>query len=370
MARSLTDKSAADGRIQLDEMMGAGNVSNGSDLERASVPPASSPRRLPSLADVAVLAGVSHMTVSRVINDSEAVRPATRDRVQAAIESLGYRPNTAARALVTGRTGTLGVVTMDSTLYGPASTLYGIERAAREAGFAITVSSVSRPDGKSIAEAVESLQRQAVEGIVVIAPHVATTEALQFAPHDVPLVAVGGATPPVPTVSVNQYDGARLATEHLLSLGHDTVWHVSGPADWLEAAERERGWRAALAAHGAEAPRLAQGDWSPRSGYEAGKSLARESTVGAVFVANDQMALGLLRAFAEAGISVPGEVHVVGFDDVPEAEFFNPPLTTVRQDFDEVGRRTFDLLSEQMNGGQPSSVQIAATLIVRQSTQA
>lgn len=358
MGRSPADKSWLDGRIQLDEMMGAGNVSNGSGMAR----------RHPSLADVAVLAGVSHMTVSRVINDSELVRPATRDRVKAAIESLGYRPNTAARALVTGRTGTLGVVTMDSTLYGPASTLYGIERAARDAGFAITVASVSKPGGKSIAEAVESLQRQAVEGIVVIAPHVATAEALEFAPKDIPLVAVGSATPPIPTVSVNQYDGARLATEHLLSLGHDTVWHVSGPADWLEAAERERGWRETLAAHGARAPRVIQGDWSPRSGYEAGKSLARKSTVGAVFVANDQMALGLLRAFAEAGIAVPKDIHVVGFDDVPEAEFFNPPLTTVRQDFNELGRRTFDLLSEQMNGHHPASEQIPATLIIRQST--
>ena len=344
-------------------------MSNGSDTERASAAPATSPRRPPSLADVAVLAGVSHMTVSRVINDSELVRPATRERVRAAIDSLGYRPNTAARALVTGRTGTLGVVTMDSTLYGPASTLYGIECAAREAGFAITVSSVSKPDGSSIAEAVDSLQRQAVEGIVVIAPHVATAEALKFAPHGIPLVAVGGATPPIPAISVDQYDGARLATEHLLSFGHKTVWHVSGPSDWLEASERERGWRETLKAHGIRPPRLTKGDWSPRSGYEAGKSLAKESGLGAVFVANDQMALGLLRAFAEAGISVPGDVQVVGFDDVPEAEFFNPPLTTVRQDFNEVGRRTFGLLSEQMNGGQPGSELIAATLIVRQSTQ-
>jgi DNA-binding LacI/PurR family transcriptional regulator len=350
-------------------MIGEVNVVKGPDVEHASAA-SSSARRHPSLSDVAVLAGVSHMTVSRVINDSDLVRPATRERVLAAIESLGYRPNTAARALVTGRTGTLGVVTLDSTLYGPASTLYGIERAARDAGFAITVASVSRPGGQSIAEAVESLQRQAVEGIVVIAPHVATAKALEFAPHGVPLVAVGGAAPPVPTVSVDQYDGARLATEHLLSLGHKTVWHVGGPADWLEAAERERGWRETLKAHGVRRPRLTRGDWSPRSGYEAGKSLAKESSLSAVFVANDQMALGLLRAFAEAGISVPGDVQVVGFDDIPEAEFFNPPLTTVRQDFDEVGRRTFYLLSEQMSGGQPSSEQIPATLIVRQSSGA
>ncbi|QNE21974.1 LacI family DNA-binding transcriptional regulator [Kribbella qitaiheensis] len=343
-------------------------MSNGSNTER--VPDAAtSSRRHPSLTDVAALAGVSHMTVSRVINDSELVRPATRARVRAAIDSLGYRPNTAARALVTGRTGTLGVVTMDSTLYGPASTLYGIECAAREAGFAITVASVGRPERRAIAEAVETLQRQGVEGIVVIAPHVATAEALQFAPQDIPLVAVGGAAPPVPAVSVNQYDGARLATEHLLSLGHATVWHVAGPADWLEAAERERGWRETLEANGAQVPRLIRGDWSPRSGYEAGLALAKEPDLGAVFVANDQMALGLLRAFTEAGITVPADVHIVGFDDIPEAEFFNPPLTTVRQDFTEVGRRTFALLSAQMSGtGLPTGEQIAAELIVRQST--
>ncbi|TDU87176.1 LacI family transcriptional regulator [Kribbella voronezhensis] len=342
---------------------------NGSEIEQVPEVTTPSARRAPSLTDVAALAGVSHMTVSRVINDSEVVRPATRERVRAAIETLGYRPNTAARALVTGRTGTLGVVTMDSTLYGPASTLYGIECAARDAGFAITVASVGQPGRGSIAEAVETLQRQGVEGIVVIAPHVATAEALEFAPHDIPLVAVGGAAGPTPAVAVDQYDGARLATEHLLSLGHATVWHVAGPADWLEAAERERGWRETLKAHGARPPRLIRGDWSPRSGYEAGRTLAAKRDLGAVFVANDQMALGLLRAFTEAGISAPADVHIVGFDDIPEAEFFNPPLTTVRQDFTAVGRRTFALLSEQMSGaGRPGSERIAAELIVRQST--
>jgi DNA-binding LacI/PurR family transcriptional regulator len=327
-------------------------------------------QRQPSLTDVAGLAGVSHMTVSRVINGTGPVRPETRARVLAAVEELGYRPNSAARALVTGRTGTLGVVALESNLYGPASTLYGIENAAREAGYAITISSVSRPGRSSIADAVENLRRQAVEGIVVIAPHVTAGRALAAAPADIPLVAVGGGeSAPVPVISIDQYDGARRATEHLLALGHATVWHVAGPEDWLEARDRERGWRETLERHGADVPPVVRGDWSSRSGYVAGRSLATERGLDAVFSANDQMALGLLRAFTEAGIGVPKDVHVAGFDDVPEAAYFTPPLTTVRQDFIEVGRRTFGLLAERMDGGDPRARHLVpAELIVREST--
>jgi DNA-binding LacI/PurR family transcriptional regulator len=326
--------------------------------------------RQPSLTDVAGLAGVSHMTVSRVVNGTGPVRAETRARVTAAIEELDYRPNSAARTLATGRSGTLGVVALDSTLYGPASTLYGIENAAREAGYAIAISSVSKPQRSSISDAVENLRRQAVEGIVVIAPHVAAGRALEFAPRDVALVAVGGGeSASVPVISVDQFDGARRATEHLLALGHPTVWHVAGPQDWLEACQRERGWRETLVRHGAEVPRVVRGDWSSRSGYAAGKSLAGERDVSAVFVANDQMALGLLRAFTEAGIAVPKDVHVAGFDDVPEAAYFNPPLTTVRQDFIELGRRTFGLLIERMGGGAERVRHLVTPeLIVREST--
>ena len=326
--------------------------------------------RQPSLTDVAGLAGVSHMTVSRVINGTGPVRAETRARVTAAIEELDYRPNSAARALVTGRSGTLGVVALDSTLYGPASTLYGIENAAREAGYAITISSVSKPQRSSISDAVENLRRQAVEGIVVIAPHVAAGRALEFAPRDVALVAVGGGeSAAVPVISVDQFDGARRATEHLLALGHATVRHVAGPEDWLEACERERGWRETLERHGAEVPPVVRGDWSSRSGYAAGKALAGENSLSAVFVANDQMALGVLRAFTEAGIVVPKDVHVAGFDDVPEAAYFTPPLTTVRQDFIELGRRTFGLLIERMGGGADRVRHLVTPeLIVREST--
>ncbi|KAA2252223.1 LacI family DNA-binding transcriptional regulator [Solihabitans fulvus] len=328
--------------------------------------------RQASLTDVAELAGVSHMTVSRVVNGTGPVRAETRARVMAAVARLDYRPNSAARALVTGRTGVLGVVALDSMLYGPASTLYGIEKAASEAGYSVAISSVGVPHRTSIADAVDNLRRQAVEGIVVIAPHVAVVKALDAVPKDMPLVAVaGGERAAVPVVAVDQYDGAKRATEHLLALGHKTVWHVGGPADWLEARARERAWRETLKRYKAPVPEVVRGDWSPRSGYEAGRALAKVKGVSAVFVANDQMALGLLRAFSEAGIRVPRDVHVAGFDDIPEAAYFSPPLTTVRQDFIEVGRRTFQILAQRIAGeladGKVRDL-VEAELIVREST--
>lgn len=326
--------------------------------------------RQASLTDVAELAGVSHMTVSRVVNGTGPVRAETRAKVLAAVEKLDYRPNTSARALATGRTSTLGVVTLDSTLYGPASTLYGIENAAREAGYSITISSIRTPLRSSISQAVDNLRGQAVEGIVVIAPHAAAGEALAYIPADTPLVAVGGGeNVVVPVIMVDQYDGARRATEHLLALGHKTVWHVAGPDDWLEAGYREQAWRDTLERYDVPIPKVVRGDWSSRSGYEAGRALVGAKGLTAVFVANDQMALGLLRAFTEAGINVPRDVHVVGFDDVPESAYFSPPLTTVRQDFIEVGRRTFGALAERIAGGRPPARDLVdAELIVREST--
>lgn len=326
--------------------------------------------RRPALTDVATLAGVSHMTVSRVINKTGSVRAETRDRVLAAIQELDYRPNSAARTLVTGRSQVLGVVALDSTLYGPASTLYGIETAAREAGYAISIASLRTPDRSSIGDAVESLRRQAVEGIIVIAPHLAAGRALAHVPRGVPLIAVqGGGSGVVPAVSVDQYDGARQAVQHLLDLGHRSVRHVAGPADWIEARARELAWRETLQRQDAPIHAALRGDWSPKSGYEAGRRLAKQRGVTAVFVANDQMALGVLRAFSEAGVAVPGDVNIVGFDDVPEAAYFSPPLTTVRQDFIEVGRRTFGLLLDQIAGrASVGESLVAAQLVVRSST--
>jgi DNA-binding LacI/PurR family transcriptional regulator len=322
------------------------------------------------MVDVARLAGVSHQTVSRVLNDHPNVSPATRAGVIAAIRDLGYRPNAAARTLVTGRTNVLGVVSFDTTLYGPASMLYGIERAARPA-YSVAITSLPAFDRGSLLEAVDRFLGQAVEGIVVIAPETPAVAALGGLAADIPLVAVGcGTHAPLPSVTIDNLGGAAQATRHLLDLGHQTVHHVAGPDSWLDAQQRVEGWRAALRAAGAKEPELMRGDWSARSGYEIGHGLSQMPEVTAVLCANDPMALGLLRAFAERGRPVPAEVSVVGFDDVPEAAFFLPPLTTVRQDFGELGRRAVQLLMERIVGGQPvqSVLPIAPDLVVRGST--
>ncbi|HEY2258060.1 MAG TPA: LacI family DNA-binding transcriptional regulator [Solirubrobacteraceae bacterium] len=328
-------------------------------------------RRPAVMSDVGRLAGVSHQTVSRVINGSPKVRPETRRRVIAAMRELGYRPNSVARALATGRTKTLGVVGFDTTLYGPASTLFGIERAAHEAGYFIIVASLKALNRSSVAYAVERLRIHGVDGILVIAPHLEAADALGHTPIDVPLVAVeAGPAEIVPVVAVNQLAGAVSATRHLLDLGHESVSHISGPSDWLESRERVQGWQATLEAAGIDVPPPLTGDWSARAGYELGRRLSRDMTVTAVFAANDQMALGVLRAMHEAGRRIPEEVSVVGFDDVPEAPYYTPPLTTVRQDFIEVGSRSLGLLVRtiEAEGQIAAGSLVEPELIVRAST--
>jgi DNA-binding LacI/PurR family transcriptional regulator len=318
--------------------------------------------------DVARLAGVSHQTVSRVLNGHPHVSPTTRERVVAAMHELDYRPNAFARGLVTRRSQRIGVLSFDSRLFGPGSTLHAIERAARAAGFGVAVAGMSDHAGGDIDEAVEALRAQAVDGVIVIAPNSAAVRALRVLATPVPVVALEAEFYDQPVVAIDQRDGAALATSHLLDLGHRTVWHVTGPLDWREAELRLEGWRDTLLAAGAPVPAPLSGDWSPRSGYDAGLELASRDDVTAVFAANDQMAVGLLHAMSERGRRVPEDVSVVGFDDIPEAEFFQPPLTTVHQDFDEVGRRGLELLLARIDRPDTlSSVTIAPTLVSRAS---
>jgi DNA-binding LacI/PurR family transcriptional regulator len=323
----------------------------------------------PVMADVARLAGVSHQTVSRVLNDHPNVRPHTRERVLAAIRELAYRPNAAARTLVTRRTNTLGVISFDTTLYGPASMLYGIERAAHH-DYSVSIASLAAFDRRSVLEAVDRFLSQGVEGIIVIAPQTSAVAALGHVPPHVPLVAVGcGTRTALTSVAIDNAAGAARATRYLLDLGHETVYHVAGPGTWLDAQERVDGWRTALHDAGAPEPVILTGDWSASSGYELGQRLAGMRDVTAVFCGNDTMALGVLRALSEAGRRVPDEVSVVGFDDVPEAGFYLPPLTTVRQDFGEVGRRALGALLGRMTrpGESTTRIRVAPELVVRGS---
>lgn len=324
------------------------------------------------MADVAKMAGVSYQTVSRVLHDSPNVRGETRERVLAAIRSLDYRPNSMARALVTGRSKTLGVVSFDTTQYGPASTLLGIQQAAHEAGYAVSVSSLRSLNRDTVLHAIEQLRDQGVDGVSVIAPIRAGVDALRHVRSDFAVVAVeAGPNATIPVAAVDQAAGAAAVTRHLLQLGHKTVWHLAGPPDWNDAEERIEGWSAALKAARAPIHEPLRGDWTARSGYELGQSLLQLPKLTAVFVANDQMALGLLRRLHEAGREVPRDLSVVGFDDIPEAAYFTPPLTTVRQDFAELGRRCLHLLLGRIEGDATQTrVVVAPELVVRQSTGA
>jgi DNA-binding LacI/PurR family transcriptional regulator len=321
------------------------------------------------MRDVARLAGVSHQTVSRVLNDHPSVRQETRAKVLDAMRALNYRRNLAARTLATRRSGMLGIIGYETTLYGPASMLYGIEDAARAAGYFVSVVTVRVLDRQSVLEAVDRLCAQAVEGIVAIAPKESVATALAQVPAGLACVGVGGAgEASVPVVRIDNAAGATLATQHLLDLGHATVHHVGGPGDWPEARERVEGWRAALYANGRIVPPVEHRAWTPEAGYEAGRALAADPSVTAIFCANDPIALGVLRALHEAGRRVPDEVSVAGFDDVPEAGYFLPPLTTVRQDFAELGRRSLDMLLAQLDGAEVGPVVLPPALVLRAST--
>ncbi|TXN32442.1 LacI family DNA-binding transcriptional regulator [Lacisediminihabitans profunda] len=310
-----------------------------------------------NITDVARLAGVSHQTVSRVLNNENTVRPSTKARVEAAIAELHYRPSMVARALVTRKTRTIGLISTGNPLYGPSSTALGFNEAAREAGYQVTSASMSTSDRGAILEAIDVLVAQNVEALVLIASDVASIEAVQDLELQVPLITaessgrMGGHS-----VSIDQFRGAELATSYLADLGHRRIVHLAGPSTSLDAAERERGWRSVLASRGLETREPVAGDWSPESGYAAAERLLGGGDFTAIFAANDQMALGVLHALSDRGLPVPGRISIVGFDDIPEAAHFIPPLTTVRQDFGELGRRIMESLLEVLRGqefGEP-----------------
>ena len=326
-----------------------------------------------TMSDVARLAEVSAMTVSRVVTGRGQVGSATRERVETAMRELRYSPNVAARALASGRSGTIGVLTFDTSQYGPGAALLGIERAARQRGYGVSIATVPTLDRASMTEALDTFVQRGADGVIAIVPHLSAAEALSHTRPRLPVVAVQGTgSPRIPAVAVDQRTGGFLATTHLLDLGHETVWHIGGPEDWSESRERQRGWRDALASRSVRSPPMVRGDWSPASGYAAGRRLlAGKRPPTAVFVANDQMALGLIHLLYERGLSVPKDLSIVGFDDIPEAAYLSPALTTVRQDFNEMGRLgmslLLDILTADRHPAEPMAL-IEPDLIIRAST--
>jgi len=328
--------------------------------------------RAANIFDVARLAGVSHQTVSRVINDLPNVRDATRARVQQAIAQLNYSPSPAARALVTRRTRTIGLIVPDTSDYGPASIMMHFNVAARAARYSVETVALLDPDPSGVRAVVEALLRQRVDVVVLIVDDVAVLEVIRGLEIGVPFVAVAASARRGPSiVSIDQYRGARSAVRHLVELGHRRILHVAGPPSATDAIERIRGWRDELAANRLELVEPAFGDWTAASGYDIGRALDLAGAT-AVFVSNDHMSIGLMSALRERGLSVPDDVSVVGFDDLPEAPYLFPPLTTVRQDFAALGSLMMQkvLLAVEEPDSAAESTPLPTTLVVRASTGA
>jgi DNA-binding LacI/PurR family transcriptional regulator len=325
--------------------------------------------RRPSIRDVARLAGVSHQTVSRVLNDHPSIRPETRERVQQVMADLQYRPNRAARALVTSRSQTIGILAASSSMYGPASSIASIEAAARARGYWVSTANIDSRDPQSIPAGIAHLTAQSVEGLVVIAPQVRVIRAIAAQRLDIPYVTLQSTDlDPDHTLTVDQIAGARMATKHLISAGHRAIYHIAGPQDWIEAEARMRGFLEEMSANDVPTTAPILGDWSADFGYYAGRELLQVRDFTAVFCSNDQMALGFMHAVRDEGLDVPRDVSIVGFDDIPEAAHFWPPLTTIRQDFADLGRRCVDLLLGPEQSAERPAGAIAPQLIVRGST--
>ncbi|MFB6555507.1 LacI family DNA-binding transcriptional regulator [Streptomyces sp. NPDC056405] len=323
------------------------------------------------MADVAQLAGVSSQTVSRVSNGFPGVNEQTRQQVLTAMRELGYRPNSAARALKRGEFRTIGVITFTLATTGNVRTLEAIATSAAQEGYAVTLLPVAVPTQDEVRGAFSRLGELAVDAVIVIMEvHLLDAARLSLPPHVKVVVADSDAGDRFTVVDTDQAGGTRNAVRHLLELGHRTVWHLAGPEESFAAQRRTDSWRTELESAGRKPPPLVRGDWSAESGYRAGLHLAEQQDCTAVFAANDQMALGLLRALNERGRRVPEDVSVVGFDDIPEAGSFLPPLTTVHQDFAEVGRRCVEGVLNQVRQSDPEhgTRLVPTQLVVRKST--
>jgi len=325
---------------------------------------------VPTLVDVARVAGVSRSTVSRVVNDDPSVSEETRARVRTAIDSLRYRPNLSARSLVSRQPAALGVLVGGVTGFGPQCDLNMIQSAARAAGRRVFTQVADDLSEHAISHALDALLELRVDAIISLVPQAALVDQSQLKDLGVPLVGVEVDADVLPlTVGVDNELGARLATTHLLDLGHAVVVHLAGPKGWNESESRIRGWRTALDARGLEAPSVFRASaWTAEAGYRAGQEIAGLGGVTAVFCANDHLALGLLSALRDRDLLVPGDVSVVGFDDVAEAAHFTPPLTTVRQDFHELARRAVATAEVALSGGAMESGMVAPRLVARRST--
>ncbi len=319
---------------------------------------------------------MSAQTVSRVINDRPDVAAGTRSAVLAAIAEVGFRPNAVARSLAHRRSWTIGVIASGLGKFGIAETLTAITDASDAAGYAVLVKEMAGVETRDALPIIEFLVDHQVEGIICFTPQLrfdAGALAAGLPTSCPPIVFVKpGETSDYTTISIDSFAGARMATRHLIALGRRRIAHLGGPAEWREAKDRRDGWLAALGEAGLEPGVSIAGDWSSASGESAfGRMIEQQPDMDALFVGNDQMALGALLVAHRNGIRVPGDLAVVGFDGVPESAQYIPPLTTIEQPLHEQGGQAVDRLLREINGEPRSSddlkVNLQPRLVVRES---
>lgn len=340
-------------------------------------PPSAGTLGATSIRDVGRIAGVSYQTVSRVLNDHPHVRAQTRARVQDVIDSLGFRPSRAARDLAVGAAAQVTVLTTNTDLYGYASTIAGIEEAARAQGVRVAIRVLQADDPDDIRSAIEHVRDPRSGAVIVVAYDSVGYQVLQGMPAEVRMAAVcesvlgHEATPQARErwAWFDEVSVAREATEHLLGLGHRTVHHIPIPSSTGVGA-RQQGWELALTQAGAPVPPVPVFDeWTVAAAHRYATGLLADRSVTAVLCGNDDQAVGVMRAAHDLGLRVGRDVSVIGFDDIPSAEFLVPSLTTVRLDFKALGRRAFELLGIGDPSDATSATDIPApTLQIRESS--
>lgn len=335
-----------------------------------------------TIKQVAQTAGVSKMTVSRVLNDRPDVSPETRRRVRQVIEELGYRPSHAARSLSQGQSRSIGVVAFGIEYFGPSRALSGIEKRAAELGYTPLLYLLRDPASNDVDRILADLFSRHVDGVIWAVPQIGDNRAWladQIPALRVPLVFLSmEPRPDISTACVDNYQGAGLATQHLVDCGYRNIGLITGPIEWWDATERIRGWRDTLTAAGMEADDslVANGNWSANSGKAGLEQLLKQrADIDAVFASNDLMAMGAMQTARRMGLAIPGDLAIVGFDDMPEADCFWPPLTTIRQPLFEMGsaavaelQRLIEAFRREDVVIRPETTLLNTELVVREST--
>ncbi|WP_084626499.1 LacI family DNA-binding transcriptional regulator [Demequina aurantiaca] len=327
--------------------------------------------RSATIYDVATRAGVSHQTVSRYLKGFEGIRPATRARVEQALEELNYRPNVVARSLATQTSHRIAVVTSDLLSEGPSRTVGGLIAGAQERGYSVEIAVVDPTVSTTIDSAMELGRRQDVAAMVVLAVSDGVAEALSALTQVNPVVMESGPADHIAEGGASfNAQGIALCLEHLWDLGHREFVHLAGPQDWVAAKNRSQAFHDFIAAKGLPSRPSLVGDWTAASGYAALSGNPIPSGVTALVCGNDQMALGAMASLRAAGVGVPSDISVTGFDDVEESPYYSPALTTARIDFDQQGRYLFMRTLAQIEGGEhpDESVFLSPRLVVREST--